>query len=163
VRPLLLWLLCLAFVASAAPLVPGDDLQAAINRAGPGSLIELGPGRFELSATLVIPTRAHLRGCGMGITTLARVGTYRYAIVQNAQTGGEWITVEDLTIDCADTSFLGLCLYGSHNTARNVQVRNHISPLLPDPTKGRQESFAILLTTSTALRRSGIAWPKAAW
>jgi hypothetical protein len=140
--------LLFAFISAAvgAPLTPADDIQAAIDKAGPNSLVQLGPGRFELWATLVVPPRFRLIGSGIGITTLARAGDYRYAMIQNAQTGGDWTTIEDLTLDCAGVSFMGVNLFGSHNTVRRLQICNHVSPMQPDGRQ-RQESFAVLLTT----------------
>jgi hypothetical protein len=41
---------------------------------------------------------------------------------------------------------MGVCLFGSNNTVRNVQVYNHVSPIYPGDS-ARQESFAILLTS----------------
>lgn len=72
-----------SYIASGLPWIAmrpsgGDDLatlQAAINGVAPrGGVVMLGPGVYNLSATLVLPSFVTLHGAGVGVTIIRAAG-----------------------------------------------------------------------------------------
>src|SRR6478736_2106796 len=118
-KPILLLLLALVhcFAAPEIHLSPGDDVQAALNRAE-GGVVTLAPGIYETSIFYVVPPRCKLQGSGMTRTIIKKHGMYS-AIQNRQEAGADWIEISDLSIDCCEESFMGVCLFGSHNVVRN--------------------------------------------
>jgi hypothetical protein len=73
---------------------PTDKVQAAIDRAAPGSTVALPPGTLALARTLVIAKDLTLAGAGTGQSVLDGGQTVR--VLQIAP--GSTVTVQDLTI-----------------------------------------------------------------
>jgi hypothetical protein len=128
-------------------VAPGDTDDLIRQAAKPGETVHIGAGTFEVEGFVIPGDRTRIIGSGIGRTVLHRKGAAMYAVIQNEMTGSNGIEVSGLTIDCAETSAFGLMLFGNGNTARDIHVRNHVSPIRPDGQ--RQESFAILLTNGS--------------
>lgn len=73
---------------------PTDNVQAAIDRAAPGSTVVLAPGTLALARTLVIAKDLTLAGAGTGQTVLDGGQAVRVLQIAPAST----VTVQDLTI-----------------------------------------------------------------
>jgi nitrous oxidase accessory protein len=125
-------LVCAALLAPAsaaqemAPVLPGtlegrppaadlSPLQARVDAAAPGSMVEVEPG--EYAGDLVVDKPLHLRGCGRP----RLVGSGHGSVVRVRADG---VTVEGFRIDGRRGGDLARDSSGVHSAARNTTLRD---------------------------------------
>src|SRR4051812_17467060 len=95
---------------------PGDDIQAIINNAAPGSTIEFNPGTYQISGTITL--RSNLTYEGMSGATLQATGNntiMRGDGVSNVTVQGINFDGGPTGINVQDANHAGLMLTSSSN------------------------------------------------
>lgn len=99
----------------------------------PRTTVHLGAGTFETAGQWIVKAGQKIRGAGMGVTTISRVGltanNLNYAIDAGTGSFVSGVEVSDLTLDCGMGTQTGLAacgvrLYGANVRLSRLRVTN---------------------------------------